>query len=399
VGGQIERDIEAVLEARIGRECAFMPSGRFAIHLAFRLLLSPGDRILMSPLQDDTVFFGALAAGLRPVMAPVSAHDGNMRIDAIEGATWSTISAVLTGNTYGFPDRAVELSATCRRFGIPLIEDAAHALETDIDGHPVGSFGTVSAFSLSKHFPGRGGVLAFDRDVSRQDVARLRDRFMLPRPIGNGAVGLARSAARPPLQTLHLTRGLDRARRLAHPVTPAPWRVPLRAPRLEHARSSGDLGQFGPWMETGYPDYRMRQRSGYLRRTLGSLRDLGRDREERMAGVLRLRTLDAVAPAAREGDPVPLLRVPLLIEDRDAVALELRRRGVNVFFVYAPPLDEYSGPEFCEPSPLPEAAQWWATHVLPIDPHDAERVLDLLRKNQIRLTPAAPPPVRHDVVA
>ena len=82
---QLERDIEAVLEARIGRECVFMPSGRFAIHLAFQLLLSPGDRILMSPLEDDTVFFGALAAGLRPVMAPVSAHDGNMRIDAIDG--------------------------------------------------------------------------------------------------------------------------------------------------------------------------------------------------------------------------------------------------------------------------------------------------------------------------
>ena len=69
---QLEREIEAVLEARTERECLFMPSGRFAIHLAFRLLLSPGDRILMSPLEDDTVFFGALAAGLRPVMAPVS---------------------------------------------------------------------------------------------------------------------------------------------------------------------------------------------------------------------------------------------------------------------------------------------------------------------------------------
>jgi cystathionine beta-lyase/cystathionine gamma-synthase len=34
--------------ARTGRECVFIPSGRFAIHLAFQLLLSPGDRILMS---------------------------------------------------------------------------------------------------------------------------------------------------------------------------------------------------------------------------------------------------------------------------------------------------------------------------------------------------------------
>lgn len=388
---QIERDIEAVLEARTGRECVFMPSGRFAVHLAFQLLLSPGDRILMSPLEDDTVFFGALAAGLRPVMAPLSTRDGNVCIDTIDEATWSTISAVLTGNTYGLPDRVVELSARCRQLGIPLIEDAAHALETDIDGQPIGSFGVVSAFSLSKHFPGRGGVLAVDREVSRRDVARLRDRFMLPRPTGNGAVGLARSSARARLETLRLTRGLDRARRLTHPVKPALWRMPLRAPLLERARSSGDLGQFDAWMGTGYPDYRMRPRSTYLKRTLGRLSDLGRDRTERTAGVLRLRALDAAAPAAREGDPLPLLRMPLLIEDRDAVALELRRRGINVFFVYAPPLEEYAGPEFCEPSPRPEAAQWWAAHVLPVDPYDAERVLDLVRQNHIRLTPAARP--------
>src|SRR5262249_61777194 len=136
-----------------------------------------------------------------------------------------------TGNTYGLPDRVVELSAACGQFGIPLIEDAVHALETDIDGRPIGSFGAVSAFSLSKHFPGRGGVLAFDREVSRRDVARLRDRLMLPRPIGNGAVGLARSAAGARLETLHLMRGVDRARHLTHPVRPRPWRVPLRAAR------------------------------------------------------------------------------------------------------------------------------------------------------------------------
>jgi hypothetical protein len=391
VSDHIERDIEEVLETRIGRECVFMPSGRFAIYLAFQLLLSPGDRILMSPLEDDTVFFGALAAGLRPVMAPVSTYDGNMRIDAVDDVTWSTISAVLTGNTYGFPDRVVELSATCGRFAIPLIEDAAHALETEVDGRPIGSFGAVSAFSLSKHLPGRGGVLAFDREVSRRDVTGLRDRLMLPRPIGNRAAGLARSAAKASLERFHLVRGLDRVRHLTHPVRSVPWRVPLRAPRLEHARSSGELDQFNVWMETAYPDYRMRQRSSQLKRTLGGLRDLARDREERIAGMLRLRALDAVAPAAREGDPRPLLRVPLLIEDRDAVALELRRRDINVYFLYAPPLDEYSGPEFCEPSPLPEAARWWATHILPVDPYDAERVLALVGKNQIRLTPAAPP--------
>ena len=129
------------------------------------------------------------AAGLRPVMALVSTHDGNMRIDAIDHATWSIISAVLTGNTYGLPDRVGELSATCGRFQIPLIEDAAHALETDIDGCPIGSFGAVSAFSLSKHFPGR---VAFSRSVRKSAAmtsldcaisSRCRDRLATGRSV------------------------------------------------------------------------------------------------------------------------------------------------------------------------------------------------------------------------
>ena len=48
-----------------------------------------------------------------------------------------------------------------------------------------------------------------------------------------------------------------------------------------------DLDQFDEWMETAYPDYRMRQGSSDLKRTLAGLRDLERDREERIAGVLR----------------------------------------------------------------------------------------------------------------
>jgi DegT/DnrJ/EryC1/StrS aminotransferase family len=387
----LERDIEAALEARTSRACVFMPSGRFGIHLAFRLLLSPGDRILMSPLEDDTVFFGALAAGLRPVMAPVSTHDGNVCFEAVDDATWSHIAAVLTCNTYGLPDRVVEARARCDRLNIPLIEDAAHALETEVDERPIGSFGAVSVFSLSKHFSGRGGVLSLEEEDSRREVIRLRDELTVPTPRARQAVGMARSAARSALEALRLWRAVDRGRHLMHPVRPVPWRIPLRARRLEHARYATGLDVFDDWMETAYPDYRMQQRPSALNRTVAGLRALQRDREERIEGVLRLRELDSVAPAAREGPPLPLLRVPLLIEERDAVALELRRRRINVYFVYAPPLDDYSGPEFSEPSSAPEAARWWAAHVLPVDPHDAERVLDLVGKDQIRLKPAVPP--------
>ena len=78
-------------------------------------------------------------------------------------------------------------------------------------------------------------------------------------------------------------------------------------------------------------------------------------------------------------------------------AFRMRRRRINVYFVYAPPLDDYAGPEFLDPSPDREAARWWAAHVLPVNPHDAERVLQLVERDQIRLEPAIPlvPPVQN----
>ena len=78
-----------------------------------------------APLDDDVILFVVLAAGLRPVMAPVSANSGAIDPAAVPDATWSSLCGVLTTNLYGLPDRVAELRARCDRLGIPLIEDAA----------------------------------------------------------------------------------------------------------------------------------------------------------------------------------------------------------------------------------------------------------------------------------
>jgi dTDP-4-amino-4,6-dideoxygalactose transaminase len=91
-------------------------------------------------------------------MAPVSANEGNIDPAAVPDATWSSLGGVLTTNLYGLPDRVAELRARCDRLGIPLIEDAAHAIQTEVDGRPIGSFGAAAAFSLSKHARAGGGA-------------------------------------------------------------------------------------------------------------------------------------------------------------------------------------------------------------------------------------------------
>jgi DegT/DnrJ/EryC1/StrS aminotransferase family len=374
VSGHPERDIEAVLRERTGRECLFVPSGRLALYLAFRGWLAPGDRLLMSPVTDDVVLFVALAAGLRPVMAPVSRQDGNIQPDAVDDATWSSVAGVLTTNLYGLPDRVVELGARCERHGVLLIEDAAHAIQTDTDGRPVGTFGAVAAFSLAKHVGGVGGVLVFSERARRPELARLRDALTLPRPWRRRAAVAARPPARALLGALGLRRPAFRTREALGLLERTSHRMALRPPALRAAVAAAPgLDAFEPWVRTDLRGYRTGHPPATLGRTLARLRGL--DRGRRLEGVRRLQAHAAVAPPVADLPPQPLFRVPLLVEGRDAVVADLRRRGIYLDYIYDPPLDDYAAAPFAVASPQPEAARWWARHVLPVDPLDAGRVL------------------------
>ena len=177
------RAIEDFFARRYGRQAMYLPSGRLALYLAFREWLRPGDRVLMSPVNDDVVFFTVLAAGLVPVLGPVDPGTGNIDPAAIDPATWSGLQAVLTTNLYGIPDRMDLLEERCQRHSLLLVEDAAHAIDTHFDGRRIGEFGRVAAYSLTKHVGGVGGVLTFTEPGRRQALARRAAEEIRYRPI------------------------------------------------------------------------------------------------------------------------------------------------------------------------------------------------------------------------
>ena len=368
---------------RLGRPCLFVASGRLSLYLAFRYWLNPGDRILMSPINDDVIFFTALAAGLRPVMAPVSSEDGNIELSLVRAEAWGTIDGVLTTNLYGLPDRVRELHAKCTELRIPLIEDAAHAIQTDVDGRPIGTFGDAAAFSLSKHVGAPcGGILAFSDGRSRRDLERLRDAVTvsgrLPRSVLSGSTHMfeeivIRLGLVWPARFLRRGLGLTERR-------PGLHRMPLREVDLRAATAlAPGLEPFHAWIRVDRRDYNVRPTPFLLGRALRGLRALSRDRARRVEGVDRLRALPIAATSVREGDPQPLFRVPLLVEHREQVISRLERHIVGIGYIYDPPLDDYAGPDFAEPNPEPRTSRSWARKVLPVDPLEAEAVMRLIR--------------------
>lgn len=391
---RLEREVESLVSRRTGRECVFMPSGRIALYCALRALLSPGDRVLMSPVNDDVIFFVVLAAGLHPVAAPLSAADGNIDVQAVPSQTWSQIRAVLTTNLYGLPDRMVELRQRCSAHGLALIEDVAHAIETDLDGAALGTFGTAAAFSLSKHVDAyRGGVLAIGDPSLRSEIERIRSRIQTEPSPARRFLDNVKPVAKAGLEAAGIMKKIRQARESAaarHAERPSgSHRMDLRPEALRRAIAAGPLlSAFDPWVRVDRSDYLMRPRVADLRRMVGRLQALDTDREQRIRGVERLcRELGCVTPGARSGAPLPLFRLPLLVADREGAMAALAARGVLVRYVYDPPLDDYAGTEFMSPSTAPEPGRWWVQHALPIDPLKADLALPVLA----RLEPARAP--------
>ncbi|WP_327589413.1 DegT/DnrJ/EryC1/StrS family aminotransferase [Nonomuraea sp. NBC_00507] len=366
---------------RTGRHCLPLPSNRLGLYLALRHWCTPGQRLLMSPISADEILFLVLAAGLRPVIAPLSPRDGNIDADRVDLAA---VDAVLTTNLYGLPDRAEAFA------GKILIEDVAHAMETSVGGRPLGTLGEAGVFSLSKHpGAGSGGVLAVAREPDLRALERARDQLLVTGSWKADLIGVATSMARQAALKLDLVRpALTLMRALGMQEEREGYRIPLDPDGLDAAlKETPSLPPFDPWVRADLHDYRARRGAAARWYQSRRLAKVPADRGRRLAGVARLAELPTVAPAVRDNLDQPLFRVPLLVRDRDAAIAELERHGVATGYLYDPPYDDYA-PAFTEPSPDPLPARWWARHVLPVDPVYAGRSLPVLR----RLEPAPPLP-------
>ncbi|WP_327582303.1 DegT/DnrJ/EryC1/StrS family aminotransferase [Nonomuraea sp. NBC_00507] len=375
--------LEAEFASRLGRECLYVPSNRFGLFIALRQRMAPGQRLLMSPISADEILFLVLAAGLRPVIAPIDPRTGAIDARAIDDLRFD---GILTTNLYGLPDDVITLGRTCAERSIPLIEDAAHAIQTSVADRPVGAFGDAGVFSLSKAAGASpGGIVAMASPSDRQALRELREHWLTPRYPATELAILLKTAVRNAIVATVLARPAWQLGQWLGMQDPRQGhRIPLRrvalAGRLtEPGTLYPGLDALAPWVRADNHHYRMRQGLLTERHALRRLRVLEATRERRLAGVRRLAELETVAPGVREHLDQPLFRVPLLVEDRDKAIEALRREGVITGYVYDPPFDDYA-PGLVEPSPAPAAARWWSQHTLPIDPLQVDRALPIVTK-------------------
>jgi len=120
-----------------------------ALHLCLAHLgVGPGDEVLTSPITWASTGNTVLNMGARVTFADIRPGTLNISPDAIEAAITPKTKVIMPVHLAGQPCELEAVYEIARRHGIPVLEDAAHALGASYKGVPVGSYGDYACFSF-----------------------------------------------------------------------------------------------------------------------------------------------------------------------------------------------------------------------------------------------------------
>jgi len=143
------------------------------LHLACVVLgLEPGDEIITTPMTFCATINAIVHAGATPVLADVDPVTMNLDPDAVRAAITPRTRAILPVHFAGRACAMHELMAIAKAHDLKVIEDCAHAIETEYRGQKagtIGDLGVLSFYSTKNIVTGEGGmVLTRDPALARR---------------------------------------------------------------------------------------------------------------------------------------------------------------------------------------------------------------------------------------
>lgn len=124
-------------------------SGTSALHLAMRLArVDAGDDVVTSPTTCSATGMPALERGAKLVWADIDPWTGNIDPVDVERKITPRTKAIIPIHWGGYPCELDALRAISQKYGIPVVEDAAHAFGASYRGKLIGSHSDFTCFSF-----------------------------------------------------------------------------------------------------------------------------------------------------------------------------------------------------------------------------------------------------------
>ena len=163
-----------------GKYACAVNSATAALHLAAEALgIGPGDRVFVPTMTFTASSEVIRYFGADPVFLDVEYGTNLVSPEILEAAVKQHpgVKALVIVHFGGQAADLDGLLAVCRRHGLRLIEDAAHAFPTRSRGRMIGSFGDVACFSFYANktiTTGEGGMLVTNNEAIYQRAKIMR---------------------------------------------------------------------------------------------------------------------------------------------------------------------------------------------------------------------------------
>jgi dTDP-4-amino-4,6-dideoxygalactose transaminase len=177
-GVKVEEFERLFLKEVGGKHAIAVNSCTAALHLALLTLdVKPEDSVVTSPITFASAVNVIEHMRARPTFIDVNPHDLTIRSDEILHFLSPWTKAIIATHFAGNPADMQQLDWITEKTGIPVITDAAHAIETMYQGRPSGRLGRVACYSFyaTKNMTtGEGGMLVTNDDKIAERARTLR---------------------------------------------------------------------------------------------------------------------------------------------------------------------------------------------------------------------------------
>lgn len=134
-----------------------LSAGTAAIHLGLVMAgVNPGDEVICQSLTFAASCNPIVYLGAKPVFIDSEKETWNLDPSVLDKAiadrlkvTGKLPAAIVVVHLYGMPAKMDEVLEIGRRYGIPVVEDAAEALGSEYHGHKCGTLGNFGALSFN----------------------------------------------------------------------------------------------------------------------------------------------------------------------------------------------------------------------------------------------------------
>jgi len=140
----------------------------------YGLGIKEGDEVITTPMTFCSTVHSIVRCGAKPVFADIDIQTGLIDVEDIKNKITDRTKAILPVHYAGQACDMDAIQSIAKEHSLYVIEDAAHAFDTDYNGKPIGSMGNPTAFSfyVTKNLAtGEGGMLTTN-DAEFADLAR-----------------------------------------------------------------------------------------------------------------------------------------------------------------------------------------------------------------------------------